>query len=234
MIDAMGNAIRQDVLAERVYEDIKAMVMDHGIAPGARVGIDALARRLDVSATPVREALARLESDGLVVKRPNAGYRATDLLDPDGLRDLFEMRLLLEPKAASLAAENADGADLQRLRDIVERMRSHPETGESYAVYHRFALLDQEFHDTLAASAGRPLLADAVNRLHSHLHLFRLTSAPGAAGTTIEEHERIVDAVARRNPEQAAEAMTTHLRSSRVRHRTGTPRQDEKQGRARP
>ncbi|MFD5125301.1 GntR family transcriptional regulator [Streptomyces sp. NPDC058385] len=221
----MGIKIQQDVPTGRVYEAIKAMVMDHGIAPGARVGIEALARQLDVSATPVREALARLESEGLVVKRPNAGYRATDLLDPDALRDLFEMRLLLEPRAASLAAENATDADLQLLRDIVEKTRHHPDTGESYAVYHRFALLDQEFHDTLARAAGRPLLADAVNRLHAHLHLFRLTSAPGAAGTTIDEHEQILEALVRRNPERAAEAMAAHLRSSRVRHRPDTPSQ---------
>ncbi|MFB7708444.1 GntR family transcriptional regulator [Streptomyces sp. NPDC056105] len=221
----MGKKIQQDVPTSRVYEAIKAMVMDHGIAPGARVGIEALARQLDVSATPVREALARLESEGLVVKRPNAGYRATDLLDPDALRDLFEMRLLLEPRAASLAAENATNADLQLLRDIVEKMRHHPDTGESYAVYHRFALLDQEFHDALARAAGRPLLADAVTRLHAHLHLFRLTSAPGAAGTTIDEHEQILEALVRRNPERAAEAMAAHLRSSRVRHRPDTPPQ---------
>lgn len=225
MIGGMGKKIQQDVPTGRVYEAIKAMVMDHGIAPGARVGIEALARQLDVSATPVREALARLESEGLVVKRPNAGYRATDLLDPDALRDLFEMRLLLEPRAASLAAENATNADLQLLRDIVEKMRHHPDTGESYAVYHRFALLDQEFHDTLARAAGRPLLADAVTRLHAHLHLFRLTSAPGAAGTTIDEHEQILDALVRRNPERAAEAMAAHLRSSRVRHRPDTSSQ---------
>ncbi|WP_051939411.1 GntR family transcriptional regulator [Phaeacidiphilus oryzae] len=210
---------RHDVLTDRVYEAVKAMVMDHEIAPGARVSIDGLARRLDVSATPVREALARLEADGLVVKRPNAGYRATELLDPEALTDLFEMRLLLEPRAASLAAENAGEEELRHLRSILEEMRWHPESGARYAEYRQFALLDQEFHEALAYAAGRPLLADAVTRLHAHLHMFRLNSAPGAAGPTIDEHERIVDAVALRNPEKAAEAMATHLRSSRVRHR---------------
>ncbi|WP_206301953.1 GntR family transcriptional regulator [Streptomyces sp. AcE210] len=219
MVD--GN--RQDVLTDRVYETVKAMVMDHEIAPGARVSIEGLARQLDVSATPVREALARLEADGLVVKRPNAGYRATDLLDPEALTDLFEMRLLLEPRAAALAAENAGDDDLSHLRAVVDEMRRHPDTGENYSVYRRFALLDQDFHDALAAAAGRPLLAEAVGRLHAHLHMFRLNSAPGAAGPTIEEHERILDAVVRRNPEQAAEAMATHLRSSRVRHRPHVP-----------
>lgn len=223
MIPGMVDENRQDVLADRVYEAVKAMVMDHEIEPGTRMSIDGLARRLDVSATPVREALVRLESDGLVVKRPNAGYRATDLLDPEALTDLFEMRLLLEPRAASLAAENADDEDLRQLRSIVEEMRRHPETGAKYSVYRQFALLDQDFHDALAYAAGRPLLAEAVTRLHAHLHMFRLNSAPGAAEPTIDEHERIVDAVADRNPEKAAEAMAAHLRSSRVRHRPHAP-----------
>ncbi|MCW1100271.1 GntR family transcriptional regulator [Streptomyces sp. RS2] len=215
---------RHDVLTDRVYEAVKAMVMDHEIAPGTRVSIDGLARRLDVSATPVREALARLESDRLVVKRPNAGYRATELLDPEALTDLFEMRLLLEPRAASLAAENAGEEDLRQLRTIVDEMRHHPESGAKYSQYRQFTLLDQDFHDALAYATGRPLLAEAVTRLHSHLHMFRLNSAPGAAGTTINEHERIVDAIAQRNPEKAAEAMAAHLRSSRVRHRPHDPR----------
>ncbi|GLY78711.1 GntR family transcriptional regulator [Actinoallomurus iriomotensis] len=215
---------RHEVLADRVYEAVKAMVMDHEIAPGARVSIDGLARDLEVSPTPVREALARLESDGLVVKRPNAGYRATDLLDSDAFTDLFEMRLLLEPRAAALAAEHARDEDLRRLQAIVDEMREHPDTGQQYTVYQRFAVLDQEFHDALAEAAGRPLMAEAVSRLHAHLHMFRLNSAPGAADTTIAEHERILHAVTRRNPEKAAEAMAEHLRSSRVRHRPAAQR----------
>ncbi|MFF3788152.1 GntR family transcriptional regulator [Streptomyces sp. NPDC001933] len=70
------------------------MVMDHVIQPGARLGIESLSRTLRVSASPVREALARLEVDGLVVKRSLAGYRATELLTGGGVEELFEMRLL--------------------------------------------------------------------------------------------------------------------------------------------
>ncbi|OON71325.1 GntR family transcriptional regulator [Streptomyces tsukubensis] len=204
----------RQVLADTVYEAIKAMVMDHEITPGARVGIEALARTLEVSPTPVREALARLESDGLVVKRSLAGYRATELLTPRGLEELFEMRLLLEPRAAALAAEHADEAQLDRLEHLQDEMRNRPESGDRYAAYREFAALDQRFHDTLAEAAGRPLLCDAVERLHSHLHIFRLSSIPGAGEPTHLEHDRIVRAVLRRSPERAAEAMTEHLERS--------------------
>ena len=209
----------RQVLTDRVYELVKAMVMDHEITPGAKINIDAVARELDVSPTPVREALARLESDGLVTKRSLVGYRATELLTADGLTELFEMRLLLEPHAAALAARHANDEQLDQLESLLEAMRSHPVTGDRYVVYREFAALDQSFHETLAAAARRPLLADAVQRLHAHLHMFRLDSAPGAGQPTVAEHERILRAVLRRNPGRAAEAMAAHVRSSRDRHR---------------
>ncbi|MDX3850951.1 GntR family transcriptional regulator [Streptomyces sp. AK02-01A] len=206
-------------MADSVYEAIKAMVMDHEIQPGARVGIEALARTLDVSPTPVREALARLESEGLVTKRSLAGYRATELLTPQGLEELFEMRLLLEPRAAALAAANADEAQLDRIEGFVEEMRERPGSGERYVLYSEFAAADQRFHEAIAEAADRPLLAEAVSRLHSHLHIFRLSSLPGAGPLTLAEHDRILRAVLRRNSERAAEAMTEHLRLSLERQR---------------
>lgn len=221
---AAGRQPQRQVLADSVYESVKALVMDHEIQPGARVGIEALARRLDVSPTPVREALARLESDGLVTKRSLAGYRATELLTRQGLDELFEMRLLLEPHAAALAAAHADEAQLDAIEGLVEEMRDRPGSGARYAVYREFAALDQRFHDAVAGAAGRPLLAEAIGRLHSHLHIFRLGSVPGAGPLTLAEHDRVLRAVLRRNPERAAEAMTGHLRRSldRQHHRHGT------------
>ncbi|WP_443076327.1 GntR family transcriptional regulator [Streptomyces sp. NBC_01716] len=210
----------RQVLADSVYEAIKAMVMDHEIEPGARVGIESLSRTLEVSPTPVREALARLESDGLVTKRSLAGYRATELLTPQGLEELFEMRLLLEPRATALAAVNADEEQLDAIENLVEEMRGRPGSGDRYVVYREFAAADQRFHDTIARAAGRSLLADAVERLHSHLHIFRLSGIPGAGPLTLAEHDRILRAILRRNPDRAAEAMTDHLRRSLERQRT--------------
>ncbi|MFC8099335.1 GntR family transcriptional regulator [Streptomyces sp. NPDC057363] len=205
--------VRQ-VLSDSVYEDIKAMVMDHGIAPGARVGIEALARTLNVSPTPVREALARLESDGLVVKRSLSGYRATELLTRRGVEELFEMRLLLEPRAAALAARNADESQLDAVEAILEDMQAHPGPAGPYAAYRGFAALDQRFHDAVAEAAHRPLLADAVERLHSHLHIFRLSNLQSDGAPTLAEHERVVRAILRRRAERAAEAMADHLARS--------------------
>lgn len=204
----------RQALSDSVYENIKAMVMDHEITPGARVSIEALARALKVSPTPIREALARLESDGLVVKRTLSGYRTTELLTRQGLQELFEMRQLLEPRAAALAAVNASEAQLDGIERIAEEMQSHPGSAGRYAGYRDFAALDQRFHDAIAQASQRPLLADAVERLHAHLHIFRLSTVVGADDPTLAEHQRVVHAILRRNPERAAEAMAEHLTRS--------------------
>ncbi|MFB7224986.1 GntR family transcriptional regulator [Streptomyces sp. NPDC002596] len=210
----LSSSPARQVLSDSVYEDIKAMVMDHEIAPGARVGIEALARTLNVSPTPVREALARLEADGLVVKRSLSGYRATELLTRQGLEELFEMRLLLEPRAAALAALHADDSQLDAIEGLLENMQSHPGPEGPYATYRDFAALDQRFHDAVAEAAHRPLLADAVERLHSHLHIFRLSSLQSEDDPTVAEHERVVRAILRRRADRAAEAMADHLNRS--------------------
>ncbi|MBX7554789.1 GntR family transcriptional regulator [Streptomyces sp. NPDC004232] len=221
--DSFSGSVRQ-VLSDSVYGQIKAMVMDHEIAPGARVGIEALSRALAVSPTPVREALARLESDGLVVKRSLSGYRATELLTREGLEELFEMRLLLEPRAAALAAVSATEEQLDAIERLVEEMQTHPGPSGRYADYCDFAALDQRFHDAIAAASHRPLLADAVGRLHSHLHVFRLTSGRGADDPTLAEHKRVVRAILRRKHDRAAEAMTDHLTRSLQRQLSQGPK----------
>jgi DNA-binding GntR family transcriptional regulator len=99
--------LRRSTLGEDVYEALKALVMEHTLAPGDRINIDALARELDVSPTPVREGLARLESDGLVRKRALVGYTVSPLLTRAEFTDMFDMRLVLEGAAARWAAQRA-------------------------------------------------------------------------------------------------------------------------------
>src|SRR5947209_19907708 len=128
---------QRQVLADDVYEAVKALVMDHVIAPGARVSIDGLARQLGVSQTPIREALARLESDGLVTKAPLRGYSATPLLTRAEVDDLLQFRLLIDPWVAGRAAELATREDHRR---IASEIASCPEAPSSDA-YEEFKAL---------------------------------------------------------------------------------------------
>jgi DNA-binding GntR family transcriptional regulator len=208
----------RSVLADDVYQAIAALVMDHKIAPGARVSIDGLARQFGVSQTPIREALARLESDGLVVKEPLRGYSATPLLTLAEVDDLFQFRLLIEPWAAARAAERADRADHARLN---KEMATCPRTPPSvnYEAYLAIGQHDRRFHLLLAELAGSRQLRNAFERTHCHLHIFRLYSVVGAASQTRAEHLAIVAAVVRGSAAAAERAMVAHLETARDRLR---------------
>lgn len=209
---------RRTTLADDVYQAVQALVMDHAIAPGERINIEALARRLEVSPTPVREALARLESDGLVRKRPLAGYTVTPLLTHTEFDELVEMRLILEPAAARrVAARDLPPTDLDRLR--AEAQLPAPVPGErGFAAIAEFTAQDARFHHLLAEWSGNRMLYEAVVRLRAHLHLFRLHSPTARHGPSGQEHLRIVDAIAHRDPDAAEAAMRAHLLAARDRH----------------
>ncbi|WP_330466495.1 GntR family transcriptional regulator [Micromonospora zamorensis] len=208
---------RRLTLSEDVYESIKTLVMDHILPPGERVNIDALARELDVSPTPVREALARLEADGLVRKRPLSGYTTTPLLSRAEFDDLFDVRLLLEGATAGRAATHASTEERQRI--TAEAAASiDVEAGDGYRRHAAFTALDARFHDLIAEVAGSPLLRDSVTRLHSHLHLHRLYFPVTGAPDTNTEHQRIAAAIAAGDSEAAAVAMRAHLTAARERH----------------
>jgi DNA-binding GntR family transcriptional regulator len=197
----------RSALSDDVYSALKSLIMDHSIPPGARVTIDTIAKRLNVSPTPVREALARLESDGLVTKRPMAGYTTTALLTREEFEHLFDVRLLLECAAAAHAADLKSTAEFPVLPVI--------EPGQGYA---DFTAADAAFHDAVAAASGNPLLHEAITRLHSHLHLHRLHSPTDVAGRSQAEHDAIVAAIHAGDAARADIAMRMHLEAARDRH----------------
>lgn len=214
--------LQRHVLAEDVYEAVKAMVMDHVIEPGARMSIDGLARTLGVSPTPVREALARLESDGLVVKQALRGYSATPLLGASELADLFQLRKLLEPWAAAEAARRMDDAARQALESELETPQDMPQDmpeGPRYEAYKAFAAHDARFHNLVLAIAGNEAVRLAFERTHCHLHLFRLYYASGIGDQALREHRAIAKALLSRDPDAASAAMSDHLRASEQRLR---------------
>jgi DNA-binding GntR family transcriptional regulator len=211
--DAQIRPLKRSTLGEDVYAALQTLIMEHTLAPGDRLNIDALARQLEVSPTPVREGLARLESDGLVRKRPLAGYTVSPLLTREEFTEMFDMRLLLEPAAARWAAERAD-AEL-RARINAEADSTVVPTGGHHV---EFTAMDARFHDLIAEAAGNQLLRDSVGRLHAHLHLHRLHFPYAQAGTTHAEHRRLADAIMAGDADKADEAMRSHLISARERH----------------
>jgi DNA-binding GntR family transcriptional regulator len=203
-------------LGDEVYNAIYAQLMSHKIAPGSRISIDNLVREMGVSQTPIREALSRLEAQGLVVKTHLIGYSAASQMDMGRLKQLYDLRLLLEPYAAEHAAINMTDEGVAQLEAIDQSMRGVPNPGLR-ASYGEFAQNDGQFHDLIASYSGNELVQDTLARLHTHVHLFRLFYHATATTDANTEHEDIIAAISRRDGKAAHDAMYFHIEQSRNR-----------------
>ena len=201
---------RAQGIVDEVFELIRADIMSLRIPPDSRISIDQLARQLGVSQTPIREALSRLEATGLVTKRHFVGYCSAPQLDRRQLDELYELRLLLEPFAARCAAERMSDAELQQVARLAKAMAP----GSSRRSYDRFAVQDSELHDLIAQGSGNPLVRDALARLHTHLHIFRLRFHSEVTREASTEHAALVAALEARRPADAEAAMRAHIERS--------------------
>ncbi|MFT3987830.1 GntR family transcriptional regulator [Aestuariivirga sp.] len=203
-------------LADEAYDVIFAKLMALEIAPGARVTVDALVKELGVSHTPIREALGRLEGEGLVVKAHLAGYRAAPQISRRRFDELYDLRLLLEPFAADHAASRMNAHALHELEDLAQRMQK-PGRRKERLDYSAFARLDAEFHDRILALSGNELIRDTLGRLHVHFHLFRLMFHARVTEEALNEHEALLAAFRTGDAGGAGHAMHDHIAKSRQR-----------------
>ena len=231
---------QRHVLADGAYDAVRAMILDHQISPGEHVGIDELARSLSISQTPMREALARLEADGLVTKIPLRGYEATDLLSVQQFDDLFQFRALIEPWAATEASRRSTRRQNEALAAELDRAESISLSGVASA-YPDFIEHDTRFHALVARASGSHYVEDAFIRTHCHMHLFRVYKATlnieanspsegkfvqnmfkeyymgGERPLALSEHVEIAAAIAGGNGVTAGGLMLRHIESSRQR-----------------
>lgn len=198
------------VAVSKVYSALRIPIVDGEIPPGTRINIDAIARKLGVSQTPVREALQRLEGDDLLVYSPGRGYRTTTKLDLPGLRSLFEFRLLVEPWAARSAAVDrlANPAPaLDKELQAFERMAHGDGDLRQDMLAH-----DTRFHAQILAAAGSEVVEQAYAQTHCHLHVFRLYPVDVHGAITIAEHREIWRAIHSCDPDEAERVMSEHIR----------------------
>lgn len=214
--DAAGAIARPNSLAGDVYDAIFAQLMSLQIAPGARITVDNLVRELNVSHTPIREALGRLEGEGLVLRAHLVGYRAAPQVSRDRFDELYELRMLLEPEAAAKAAARMDEAGLVTLQQLAGVMAADHGQDEQLR-YSDFARQDAEFHDHILEIAGNGLIRDALRMQHTHFHIFRLMFHRRVTVEALDEHEALLDAFRRGNPQMARDAMGVHIQNSRTR-----------------
>jgi DNA-binding GntR family transcriptional regulator len=203
-------------LADDVYGAIFNKLMSLEIAPGSRITVDGLVRELEVSHTPIREALGRLEGEGLVVKTHLVGYSATPQITRRHFDELYQLRLLLEPDAARQAARRIDEGNMRKLTDTAEQMRKLDGSRERRK-YAAFARLDADLHDQILEIAGNELIRETLTHLHTHFHLFRLVFNARVTEEALTEHETLLVALSSGDEAGAERAMREHIERSRAR-----------------
>jgi DNA-binding GntR family transcriptional regulator len=214
----MGAVRKRRPKSQAVYNALLTKFLSSDVEPGSRITIDALARELGVSPMPVREALGRLELNGLVVRNLNAGYRVVPKMNRQQFENLVEIRLALEPVAARRAAERIDPQQLAALQELTERM-GNQEDADERQTYAMFAQLDAQFHDAIAAASQNDLVRDTLARLGTHVRLFRLIYRSRIRTDALAEHEAVLDAIRAGDPEGASYQMRRHILQSAERFR---------------
>jgi DNA-binding GntR family transcriptional regulator len=206
--------------AETAYQRLFEAIESGRIGPGSRLREVELSGWLGISRTPVRSALGRLEGEGLIARDASRGL-AVASLDQGMVAELYDMREVLEGTAAALAARHASDAEIDALREIVQRDKL---AGEDPV---KLARSNRQFHEALFRSAHNRYLLRTTNALRLSMVLLGRTTlaAAGRPEAARAEHQRIIDAIARRDAEGAAAAARAHIRAA-YRVRLGLMMQD--------
>lgn len=212
MSTPLGQEINRSVLTLQgiVFDRLRSEIISGAIALGSRLNEVEIARRLGVSRGPVREAIARLRSEGLVVARPHHGTFVRNL-EPDDISELFDVRIGLEMMATRLVAELASPEDLIRIRSFFDASMEVISTGN--AAYPE----EMDIHELIVVTAKNKHLTDSVKRVHTELRLARSKSGYSRerAVEAGAEHEFLIQAIERRDAAEASELLRIHLEASR-------------------
>jgi DNA-binding GntR family transcriptional regulator len=199
-------------LAERAYRHLRDAIVRGTLEPGTRVSERSLALALGISAQPVREALRRLESDGMVVTLPRRGTVVAEF-GPDLVGEMGHIRVALEGVAAALAAPRVTDADLEVLGGHIRAMRAATAAHD----LEELAVANEAFHATIRELTGNVFLIRALAALRAYNTFGRiraLSSTPSEPDRALREHTALLAALRRRDPVLAEKRMRAHVQRS--------------------
>lgn len=191
--NAFAGALSKSQLA---YDYLRDRIALHELSPGYRLVLQSIADELAMSVVPVREAIRRLEAEGLVTYERNVGARVA-MVDEMGYVDAMQALGVVEGAATGLSAPRISSADLARASEVNEHLRSLLDHFDP----HAFTALNRQFHSVLFESCPNPLLLDMVHRGWAQLSGLRDSTfafVPGRAHDSVAEHAHILDLIARK------------------------------------
>lgn len=197
-------------LAKQVMEYVRSAVISGDMNPGELYSVYRLAEELQVSRSPVREGLLRLEEAGLIRFERNRGFRVVPTT-PSDVAEIFSIRIALEVPAARRSAQ-AEDRHVAKLTDVREGMREAARAGDDELFFE----LDRELHDAILAASGARRAREVVERLRISTRLLGASTVRTHRGyeDICREHDPIVDAIISGDSESAGRAMESHLVST--------------------
>lgn len=213
-VDAADRPAKRPPAADRVYAHVKQAVLDRRYEGGMLLTEGELADAVGVSRTPVREALLRLQAEGLLKLYPKKGALVLPVSAQE-ITDVVETRLLVEEHAVRKAASAPPAGLIERLEELLDRNRTEAEAGELAAA----AVSDRCFHAEIVRSTGNVILVQLYDQLRDRqlrMGVAVMHAHPERATKNVPEHAEILEAIRAGDAAAAAEAVRRHV--GRVRH----------------
>lgn len=201
--------VKASTYKEQAYELIKDAILYRRLKVGEVYSQDALCRELEISRTPVREALLELQKEGYISFLRGRGVMVIPVT-PEEARDIAEMRRYMEILGSRLAAKLSTEPQRERMREVLRAMRKGAAEKDPKYLYR----LDREFHRALFEASQNSLLVKTVENLREQFLRFETQTAFNTMEGILEvcdEHQGILDGIEARNPDRAEEAMVLHL-----------------------
>lgn len=200
-------------LADTVSSELRAAILDGQLRPGERIRQEDVARRFGMSRIPVREALRQLASEGLVVLEPHVGARVASL-DLEELDEIYQLRERLEPFAIARSTPKLSDQQIEELRSLVKRMEEVADPED----LTRWLGLDRRFHLATFAGAPLPRLLGLIEGFWNATQQYRrvYTLLPERLALAHAEHRLLLEALERRDPDDAERILQTHIRRTRL------------------
>jgi DNA-binding GntR family transcriptional regulator len=221
VLDALQPLTDQSSLQERVYSELRRALLDDEVASGQRVYEADIAQRMGVSRVPVREAVRRLQQDGLLEVRARGGVYVASI-SPEEVDDVYRLRGAVEGVAAAMAAERASDQELAAIGALIDQLSDGKHRGRgrslSTAGHSTAVRLADEFHRSIYAASHCDRVHLLLEPLYAQLMRFRkqTLSLPHRAKEAEEGHRQVYEALLSRNAAEAERVMRAHIESARV------------------
>lgn len=195
-------------LRDVVFNTLRQSILKGTLKPGQRLMEIHLAKQLGVSRTPVREAIRKLELEGLVVTLPRKGAEVAQITEKD-LKDVVEVRCALEELAVELACQRITTAQIVQLKETVKEFEHTMKNKDVTAL----AEIDVKFHDIIFTATDNQRLMQMINNLREQMYRYRLEHLKDVKehDLLIKEHELIISALQKKDIKKAKETMVHHI-----------------------